>query len=1487
MLCGGMFFYFKLKNKRFSKYEPAKLLLLTFVDIEMNFSKKILCFIFALSLAACGGGDSSSDSTHQGNTPPVAAAGSDFTAAEGEPVTISAKSSDSDGTIESYEWKQMSGLDIVITGEDTSSISFTAPEVDAFEVVVLQLEVTDDKGSKSTDQISITISPILDETQVTGGVIIVEEGVAQKLTLDETVTDDSDGSVIIEDEADIPADWQVGKVVIIPAQNKSESVKIIKITKINRVSKGDVTNGVTYVTPNIDEVVSQLDIDISSQQLKVGMVKQVQGDFKASSHIKTANGIVKLSKDSESEYYWFPDALNEDHVIAVNGNIDSITLAYDDVTVLENKSANQSVTLGGKVELVKPSFEAHFRFDESSPDKTVIKTILEYQLKRELKLGAEASLSGSVADMQSLESFKCGASLGKSGFFGGDQIEGAYWPKEVCLGEITIDAGSIKVSSDSSDNKDIIVPLSLNLFITFNAEFEFSASAELTLKKDSQRKVGFEIDIEEDEFKIYNEDYDTGIFKNDGVKVDPVLQTELKGKLAGDALATIGTVVALNVGGTYPAVVRSYGGPTLSAEVEGSIDDAGPSACFDISLGMVSGYSFGVVAPTELDLDWVSSEAGGSFKYVKAHENEISLFSQSSCIPQDYSASFVTNESDGYLELSEAVVTKKEEEQLTNQISWSVYFGEVLIHSGTGENKTIYLDKGTYNIVMTAILADGQEITQIKDVEITSSIFADENLASCVVDNLRAAGLDLPYDIEQLSCRNQEIEDTSGISHLVSMTTLDLQNNNISSIDITSNDKLEYLDISNNQLTELDISSNYKLNTLILSNNSISAIDLSKNPLLQTVYLSSNNITSIDLANNSEIVNLKLTSNQIASIDLSNNTSITDIDLSKNHLKSIDLSSNTQLQEIELADNYISIINVDSNTNLISLGINNNPLTEDTQQYLETLIAKGIEVDSSNISPTADAGESMTVIEGGLVTLSASGSSDSDGTIDSYEWKEGETQLSKMASFSKKDFSAGEHIISLSVTDNNGATNSDEMVLTINVPPDAKAGEDVIAELGEAVTLDASDSNDEGSITRYEWREGVTILSTAVRFSKNDFAAGVHTITLTVMDNDGAIATDEIVITVGNPVVTDGDGDGIADEVDNCPSHANADQLNTDGDAQGNACDADDDNDGILDVDDDNPLVADTDAVTVTIDGIAQIEHGTITPTEPRVVHQGKPLEFTVIADAGYYPYISGCGGSLVGTTFTITAVNGDCAITLSFKPPTAPLNDTGATRCGNETDSDLDCPQAGFSRQDAEFGRDVAHNDDSDGHAGFSFTKICNGGEAAGEGNCPAQPLLGSGANNWGCTRDNVTGLIWEVKTDDGGLRDKDNTFSWYNSNSNTNGGDAGTENGGTCPDNGNCDTEKYVASVNAVGLCGYSDWRMPDFSQLLSIMNRDAEPAIDIVYFPNPTGTRVSEYWTASPYVPRSGNVWSISSTTGGGSTGYTHFFDKSVRLVRQDSN
>jgi hypothetical protein len=159
-------------------------------------------------------------------------------------------------------------------------------------------------------------------------------------------------------------------------------------------------------------------------------------------------------------------------------------------------------------------------------------------------------------------------------------------------------------------------------------------------------------------------------------------------------------------------------------------------------------------------------------------------------------------------------------------------------------------------------------------------------------------------------------------------------------------------------------------------------------------------------------------------------------------------------------------------------------------------------------------------------------------------------------------------------------------------------------------------------------------------------------------------------------------------------------------------------------------------------------------------------------------------------------------------------------------------------------------------GSSGFDFTKVCGSGKMAGEGDCPPNPTLGSGPANWACVRDNVTGLVWEVKTTQG-LRSQGNLYSWYNPDAAENGGAPGVQNGGRC-EGSNCDTNAYVQEVNKQGLCGNKDWRLPTRKELLSIVdNGQLKPAIDTSYFPN---TPSAHFWSSSPYADQAGSAWQV---------------------------
>ena len=251
---------------------------------------------------------------------------------------------------------------------------------------------------------------------------------------------------------------------------------------------------------------------------------------------------------------------------------------------------------------------------------------------------------------------------------------------------------------------------------------------------------------------------------------------------------------------------------------------------------------------------------------------------------------------------------------------------------------------------------------------------------------------------------------------------------------------------------------------------------------------------------------------------------------------------------------------------------------------------------------------------------------------------------------------------------------------------------------------------------------------------------------------------------------------------------------------------------------------------------------------------------------------VTGAGGLLrvVATLFAVLFA------TIVSPAQAAPLNDTGITTCSDNTTNGLPCPQSGFPGQDAEYGRDAAAQAGTlskigGGRAGFDFTKLGPGGND-----------LPASATSWSCVRDNVTGLIWEVKTNDGGLRDKGNTYTWYNPDYTTNGGSAGTQNGGTCTGGINCDTYGDVQAVNSQGLCGYSDWRLPWVEELRSLVDYSIPflgPTIDTAYFPNTVG---SWFWSASPYANYSDGAWYVVFNDGDGSLD-SKTGDKYDRLVR----
>jgi len=501
-----------------------------------------------------------------------------------------------------------------------------------------------------------------------------------------------------------------------------------------------------------------------------------------------------------------------------------------------------------------------------------------------------------------------------------------------------------------------------------------------------------------------------------------------------------------------------------------------------------------------------------------------------------------------------------------------------------------------------------------------------------------------------------------------------------------------------------------------------------------------------------------------------------------------------------------------------------------------------VTVSPVNAAPTADAGSDQSVNEQTEVILTGSGR-DGDGTVASYSWEQtggSNVSLTDAAiaspSFTAPSLTVAESFtFTLTVTDNEGGSHSDSVKITVNpvnAAPTADAGIDQWANSGAEVTLTGSGSDSDGSIASYSWAQtsGTDVtLNNGSSASASFTATGVSegetlTFTLTVTDNEGATAADSVNVKINStPMANAGSDQSV--EI-NSP-------VTLDGSASS----------------DDGSIVSyswtQTDGTAVSL---TDSDTAAASFTLPLIVSdEALTFKLTVTDDQG-----------LTATDNLVITVN---AIS-------AKLNDTGITSC-SDASSGLVCPVDGFAGQDAEHGRDVSHNNNSNGHAGFNFSKL----DAEGH-------TLAASATEWSCVQDNVTGLIWEVKTDDDGLRDKDNTYTWYNSDNTTNGGNAGTANDGTCSDTGNCDTEKYAADVNTQKLCGKGDWRLPSREELRSIVNYSTfNPAIDKNYFPN---TQSSYYWSSSPYASYGSSAWYVYFSYGGGNSASKSYY-LYVRLVR----
>ena len=199
-------------------------------------------------------------------------------------------------------------------------------------------------------------------------------------------------------------------------------------------------------------------------------------------------------------------------------------------------------------------------------------------------------------------------------------------------------------------------------------------------------------------------------------------------------------------------------------------------------------------------------------------------------------------------------------------------------------------------------------------------------------------------------------------------------------------------------------------------------------------------------------------------------------------------------------------------------------------------------VQSANIAPTANAGSQKNITLPVNTTTLAGLGTDPDGTIASYIWEKVSGATATLtginqATLTLTNLVAGTYTFRLTVTDNQGATGSSQVSVvvfqaTINQSPTVNAGLNVTLTLPtNNTTLTGVASDPDGTIASYLWEKvsgpsATQVGSTTATLTLTNLLAGSYVFRLTVTDNNGASASDDLVVGVTatnqNPVVNAG-----------------------------------------------------------------------------------------------------------------------------------------------------------------------------------------------------------------------------------------------------------------------------------------------------------------------------------------------------------------------------
>ena len=200
---------------------------------------------------------------------------------------------------------------------------------------------------------------------------------------------------------------------------------------------------------------------------------------------------------------------------------------------------------------------------------------------------------------------------------------------------------------------------------------------------------------------------------------------------------------------------------------------------------------------------------------------------------------------------------------------------------------------------------------------------------NCSGQELKTLNLELNSRVEKLNCSGNQLTGLWLDPRGNSLKYLTCSVNELTALDLSKCSELTELSCSNNKLTALDLSANKKLQKIVAQTNALTTLDTRNLPELTHLYLWGNHdLKSIDVSKNTKLEILSAAHGKLTSLDVSNNRKLVELYVYNNQLTALDVRSNYMLKKLGCYENQITALDLSSNVSLEDLGVNDNPITE-------------------------------------------------------------------------------------------------------------------------------------------------------------------------------------------------------------------------------------------------------------------------------------------------------------------------------------------------------------------------------------------------------------------------------------------------------------------------------------------------------------------------------------------------------------------------------